>query len=141
MGKNASPEAKKSEAKKCCKQCDPEKSIPCGDACIAKDKKCHKGKGCACSSSSKCCKQCDPEKSIPCGDACIPKVRNVIKGKAVLAANTRSSMSYEVHDDFRRPSDVFCTPTSIFARLLRQWETIVTSRATCTANILTNPDL
>merc|ERR1719378_564184 len=35
------------------------------------------------------------------------RVRNVIKGKVVLAANTRSSMSYEVHDDFRRPSDVF----------------------------------
>merc|ERR1712093_684092 len=34
------------------------------------------------------------------------RVRNVIKGKVVLAAHTRSSMSYEVHDDFRRPSDV-----------------------------------
>merc|ERR1739838_348056 len=35
------------------------------------------------------------------------RVRNVIKGKVVLAASTRSSMSYEVNDDFRRPSDVF----------------------------------
>merc|ERR1712146_336033 len=31
------------------------------------------------------------------------RVRNVIKGKVVPAANTRSSMSYEFHDDFRRP--------------------------------------
>jgi hypothetical protein len=75
--KNASPEAKIDD--KCCKQCDPEKSIPCGDACIPKDKKCNKGKGCAC--SSKCCKQCDPEKSIPCGDACIPKGKKCSKGK------------------------------------------------------------
>merc|ERR1739838_259352 len=35
------------------------------------------------------------------------RVRNVINGKGVLAANTSRSMSYEVHDDFRRPSDVF----------------------------------
>jgi hypothetical protein len=83
--RNASPEAKKQVGKhysgddKCCKQCDPEKSIPCGNACIPKGKTCHKGKGCAC--SSKCCKQCDPEKSIPCGDACIPKGSTCHKGK------------------------------------------------------------
>merc|ERR1711907_881254 len=36
------------EGKKCCKQCNPEKSIPCGNGCIAKHLKFHKGKGCAC---------------------------------------------------------------------------------------------
>lgn len=31
---------------KCCKIC--RKGKACGDTCIAKDKTCHKGKGCAC---------------------------------------------------------------------------------------------
>merc|ERR1712232_460443 len=35
------------------------------------------------------------------------RIRSVIKGRVVLAVNTRSSMSYEVHDDFPKPSDVF----------------------------------
>merc|ERR1711871_1493524 len=34
----------------CCMRCDPEKSIPCGDSCIPKAKKCRKSyTGCACS--------------------------------------------------------------------------------------------
>jgi hypothetical protein len=30
----------------CCKRCSAGKA--CGDSCIARDKTCHKGKGCAC---------------------------------------------------------------------------------------------
>ncbi len=30
----------------CCKVC--KKGKACGDSCIARDKECHKGKGCAC---------------------------------------------------------------------------------------------
>lgn len=30
----------------CCKTCS--KGKACGDSCIARDKACHKGKGCAC---------------------------------------------------------------------------------------------
>ena len=30
----------------CCKVCS--KGKACGDSCIARDKECHKGKGCAC---------------------------------------------------------------------------------------------
>jgi hypothetical protein len=30
----------------CCKRCSAGKA--CGDSCIARDKACHKGKGCAC---------------------------------------------------------------------------------------------
>lgn len=30
----------------CCKHCKAGK--PCGDSCIARDRECHKGKGCAC---------------------------------------------------------------------------------------------
>lgn len=30
----------------CCKMC--KKGKACGDSCIARDKECHKGKGCAC---------------------------------------------------------------------------------------------
>lgn len=33
-------------AKKCCKVCT--KGKPCGDTCIAQDKVCHVGPGCAC---------------------------------------------------------------------------------------------
>ena len=33
----------------CCKHCNPAKSKPCGDSCIALDKNCTKGPGCACS--------------------------------------------------------------------------------------------
>lgn len=33
-------------AKQCCKVCSAGKA--CGDSCIAKDKVCHKGTGCAC---------------------------------------------------------------------------------------------
>lgn len=33
----------------CCKTCNPAKSKPCGDSCIALNKTCHKGAGCACS--------------------------------------------------------------------------------------------
>lgn len=33
-------------ADSCCKHCS--KGQPCGDSCIAKDKQCRKGKGCAC---------------------------------------------------------------------------------------------
>jgi hypothetical protein len=32
----------------CCKKCSAGKA--CGDSCISRDKKCHKGKGCACDS-------------------------------------------------------------------------------------------
>ncbi len=31
---------------RCCKRCSAGKA--CGDSCIARDKACHKGKGCAC---------------------------------------------------------------------------------------------
>jgi hypothetical protein len=33
----------------CCKCCDPDTSIPCGDSCISKSDSCHQGSGCACS--------------------------------------------------------------------------------------------
>lgn len=33
-------------AASCCKVCKAGKA--CGDSCIARDKECHKGKGCAC---------------------------------------------------------------------------------------------
>jgi hypothetical protein len=33
-------------ARGCCKVCS--KGKACGDSCIARDKTCHKGKGCAC---------------------------------------------------------------------------------------------
>ena len=32
----------------CCKYCDPQKSDPCGDTCIANGNTCHSGQGCAC---------------------------------------------------------------------------------------------
>lgn len=48
------------------KSCDPNKSKPCGDTCIAKDKECHKDM----KTTKK--KNCDPKKSKPCGDTCIP---------------------------------------------------------------------
>lgn len=33
-------------SERCCKVCS--KGKACGDSCIARDKTCHKGKGCAC---------------------------------------------------------------------------------------------
>jgi hypothetical protein len=35
-----------SEAAACCKRC--KKGKPCGDTCIARNKTCHVGRGCAC---------------------------------------------------------------------------------------------
>lgn len=42
----ASPAYADSGYARCCKVC--KKGKACGDSCIARNKECHKGKGCAC---------------------------------------------------------------------------------------------
>lgn len=42
----AAPLCDAAYAQACCKVC--KKGKACGDSCIARDKTCHKGKGCAC---------------------------------------------------------------------------------------------
>jgi len=58
------------QSKGCGAQCS-DNSIPCGDACIAKDKTCHQTHGSACYPKKKCRVVCN--KGKPCGDACIAK--------------------------------------------------------------------
>ena len=42
----AGPLCETAYAESCCKRCS--KGKACGDSCIARDRKCTKGKGCAC---------------------------------------------------------------------------------------------
>ena len=42
----ASPAYAEAGSARCCKVC--KKGKACGDSCIARNKECHKGKGCAC---------------------------------------------------------------------------------------------
>lgn len=48
----AAPRAKCKPPSQCCQVCVEGKA--CGNACIAKDKTCHKGRGCACDASEVC---------------------------------------------------------------------------------------
>jgi hypothetical protein len=49
---HAAPAAKCIPPIKCCRICD--KGQACGNTCIAADKNCHKGRGCACNVSEVC---------------------------------------------------------------------------------------